>query len=114
MSLLFSHVTVKINDCTVRFFACGIPKEVSDLENYTAYNQFIEDICKNTEVNVHTDAYLYGDGDLNIATPTEIAYFTIRHGDDPTFLDRCKKLSSNDFCFTYRPNMYFGQDFIQM
>ena len=74
MSLLFSHVTVKINDCTVRFFACGIPKEVSDLENYTAYNQFIEDICKNTEVNVHTDAYLYGDGDLNIATPTEIAY----------------------------------------
>ena len=114
MSLLFSHVTVKVNDCTVRFFACGIPKESTDLENYVMYNQFIEDICEETEVCVHTDSYLYGEGFLNVATPTEIAYFTIRHSDDPTFLERCKKISSSDFKFTHCPEKLFGQDFIQM
>lgn len=44
MALLFSAVTVTANDKKVEFLVGGIPREFSDLEGWTAFERFMEDI----------------------------------------------------------------------
>jgi len=44
MALLFSAVTVTAKDKKVEFLVGGIPREFSDLEGWTAFERFMEDI----------------------------------------------------------------------
>lgn len=62
MALLFSAVTVTANDKKVEFLVGGIPREFSDLEGWTAFERFMEDISEDTTVKVHAEArqYVYG------------------------------------------------------
>ena len=52
MALLFSAVRATANDQEVEFFVGGIPREYDDLEGWTAYDNFMEDIDEETEVLV--------------------------------------------------------------
>ena len=56
MALLFSAVTVTANDQEVEFLVGGIPREFDDLEGWTAFDNFMEDIDEETEVSVHAKA----------------------------------------------------------
>ena len=49
MALLFSAVTVTANDQEVEFLVGGIPREFDDLEGWTAFDNFMEDIDEETE-----------------------------------------------------------------
>ena len=78
MALLFSAVTVTANNQEVEFLVGGIPREFDDLEGWTAFDNFMEDIDEETEVSVHAKAYLYGGEETYKATPEEVAYFMKR------------------------------------
>ena len=57
MALLFSAVRATANDQEVEFFVGGIPREYDDLEGWTAFDRFMEDIDEETEVAIHAEAY---------------------------------------------------------
>lgn len=70
----------------------GIPRECDDLVGWTAFDDFIENIDAETEVSVHSEAYLYGGEETVTATPEEVAYLMMRTGKKTAILGR-KKLS---------------------
>ena len=72
------------NDQEVEFLVGGIPREFDDLEGWTAFENFMEDIDEETEVSVHAKAYLYGGEETYKATPEEVAYFMKRIEMDDT------------------------------
>lgn len=92
MALLFSAVRATANDQEVEFFVGGIPREYDDLEGWTAFDRFMEDIDEETEVAIHAEAYLYGEEETHRATPEEVAYFMKRIEMDDTFLSRCDNI----------------------
>ena len=109
MAVVFSRLTLSAEDRETQLFACGIPKDAEDLEPYTLYHEFTEELDSETEISVHVDTHLYGEGARFDATPEEMAYFTIRDRDDPKFLSRCEKIGESDFTVTYCPEELFGQ-----
>ena len=109
MAVVFSKVALATEDRQTQFFACGIPKDAEDLEPYTRYHEFADEIDSETEIFVHVDTHLYGEGERFDATPEEMAYFTIRDQNDPKFLSRCEKIGESDFIVTYCPEELFGQ-----
>ena len=78
MAVLFSAVSVTANDQEIEFYVGGIPREFDDLEGWTAFDNFMEDIDEESEVSVHAKAYLYVDEETYKATPEEVAYFMKR------------------------------------
>ena len=60
-------------------------KEYGDLEGWTLFEEFMDELDEECTVNVHVDAYVYGEGEEFIATPEEVAYMTIRRQDRPDF-----------------------------
>ena len=109
MAIVFSKVTLCADHLQTQFFACGTPADSEDLEPYTRYHEFTEELDSETEIFVHVDTHLYGEGERFDATPEEMAYFTIRDRDDPKFLSRCEKIGESDFTVTYCPEELFGQ-----
>lgn len=64
MALQFSHVRVSTPDGNeAEFLVCGIPREFDDFEYSTAFEDFLDGIEEDTEITVHADAYLYGEGE---------------------------------------------------
>ena len=112
MALLFSHVCVSTNSGNeVKFLASGIPKEFSDLEHYTAFEDFLDHLKEDTEILVHEEAYLYGEGEIFKSTIEEIAYLTLRMDGDNNFLfGHCNHIESVGFTCHYSPNELFGID----
>ena len=89
MALLFSHVRVSTPDGNeAEFLVSGIPREFDDFEYYTAFEDFLDGIEEDTEINVHAEAYLYGEGETFKATIEEVAYFHLRIQKDENFLER--------------------------
>lgn len=86
MALLFSAVTLTGDDNQVELLVPGIPKESNDLRGWTAYENFIASIDHEQEIRVHVAACLYGEGQPFLASPEEIAYFTLRAKEDDSFL----------------------------
>ena len=104
MSILFSAVTITADGNESEFLVGGIPREMDDLEGWTKYHSFIEGIDKETEVCVHAEAYLYGEGETNNASPEEIAYFMARMDKDSEFLSKsCDNIEDVDFNFIWPP-----------
>ncbi len=111
MALLFSAVTVTANDHEVEFLVGGIPREYDDLEGWTAFDNFMEDLDEDTEVSVHAEAYLYGEGETVKATPEEIAYFMKRIEMRSDFLStRCDNIEDNDFTINWSPEELFDME----
>ena len=68
MALLFSQVTVTAGNDAASFLVGGIPREYDDLEDWDEFDDFLKYIDKETEVLVHADAYLYGEGETSEAS----------------------------------------------
>lgn len=111
MALLFSAVKVTAGDDETELLVGGIPREYDDLEGWKNFDDFMEDISEETEVGVHTESYLYGDGETNTATPEEIAYFMKRIEADDQFLsNHCDNIESADFTIQWSPEELFGME----
>ena len=109
MAVLFSAVTVTAGDQETEFLVRGIPRELGDIEGYTAFEEFMEDIDEETEVSVHAEAYLYGEGETYTATLEELAYFYLRIEMREDFLSaRCDNIEDVDFTFGWSPDELFG------
>lgn len=110
MAVLFSAVKLTAGDKETEFLAMGIPKELGDIEGYTAFENFVDELSENTAVDVHAKAYLYGEGETFTATIEEVAYFTLRMEGRPDFLSaRCKNVDSSDFSFQCPPERVYNQ-----
>ena len=110
MALLFSHVRVSTPDGNeTEFLVSGIPREFDDFEYYTAFEDFLDSIEEDTEITVHADAYLYGEGETFKATPEEVAYFKMRADADEEFLhDHCDNIEDADFTIQWSPDELYG------
>ena len=108
MALLFSAVTVPAGDEEIELMVGGIPRECDDLVGWTAFDGFIENIDAETEVSVHSEAYLYGSKETVTATPEEVAYLMMRMERDEYFLaDHCDNIEDVDFSFLQSPDEYY-------
>lgn len=112
MALLFSYVRVlTLNGDKTEFLVGDIPREFDDFDHYTRFENFFDSIEEDTEVSVHAEAYLYGEGEILKASIEEVAYLTLRMHDDGRFiLDRCNSIESVDLTCNYSPDELFGMD----
>ena len=56
MAILFSKVTMRDDYNESEFFVSGFPQEPDDLEGWTAYHEFLDEITEDTIVNIHAVA----------------------------------------------------------
>lgn len=109
MALLFSAVTMTANGEQAKFLVGGIPRSSDDLEGWRAYERFLVDIDKTSDVQVTVDSYLYGEEEIHTATPEEVAYFMKRQEMDSDFIqDRCRSHGTSSFQFNWSPEELFG------
>ena len=110
IAILFSQVRVQSADQSETFLISGIPKEYDDLTESVQLEWFLQDIDSDETVQVHADAYLYGEGEVVNATHAELCYFLDRIRLNPNFLEsRCQNAGSSDFSFDWSPGELFGQ-----
>ena len=57
MAVLFSAVTVTAGDQEKEFLVRGIPRELGDIEGYTAFEEFMEDIDEEIEVRQYLEQH---------------------------------------------------------
>lgn len=103
MALLFSHVKVQADGNEMNFFVCGVPTTASDLDNYTVYQEFLDELDGKTDIDITVKSYLYGEGEVLEANIYEVAYFTIRQAQNETFLSRCEEKGEKTISYTYCP-----------
>lgn len=79
MSVMFSKVTLTAdNGNTASLLCSGSPKNCSELEDWTAYQNFISDNCNSRSIKAAVETYLYGEGEMFIANEYEVAAFMRR------------------------------------
>jgi len=111
MALLFSKVTMAGDGYDTEFLVGGIPREYDDLEGWCAADDFLENLENESDVQVHVEAYVYGEGEAVRATPWEVAYFMKRIDMNPDFLsNRCTNIEEVNFEFNWNPEELFGMD----
>ena len=112
IAILFSQVKVQSVDQSETFLISGIPKECDDLTASVQLEWFLQDIDSDEPIQVHADAFLYGEGEVVNATHAELCYFLDRIRLNPSFLEsRCQSAGSSDFSFNWSPDELFGQQF---
>ena len=112
IAILFSKVKVQSGDQSETFLIDGIPKEYEDLSASRQLEWFLQDIDSDVTVQVHADAYLYGEGEVVRANHAELCYFLDRMRLNPNFLEsRCQSAGSSDFNFDWSPQELFGYQF---
>lgn len=72
MAILFSEVTVSAGSDSQEFLVAGIPTEYDDLEDNSCAEQFLAEIDSETEVSIHVEVYLYGDGETVQASEDDL------------------------------------------
>lgn len=111
MAVLFSAVTVTANDDKIELFVSGIPREYDEIEGWTGFDDFINLLHDESEVSVHAEGYLYGEGEIVDASPQEVAYFLNRIETEERFLtDHCTNIENADFTFVWSPEELFGME----
>ena len=112
IAILFSQVKVQVGDQSETFLIDGIPKEYDDLTASRQLEWFLQDIDSDATVQVHADAYLYGEGEVVNANYAELCYFLDRMRLNPNFLEsRCQSAGSSDFSFNWSQEELFGLKF---
>lgn len=111
MAVLFSAVTLTTDNNQLEFLAAGIPRDADDLEGWAAFEDFMDELNSEQEVNIHVEAYLYGEGETVRATPEEVAYFIMRADSDEKFLhDHCDNIEETDFTICWSPDELYGTE----
>ena len=107
MALLFSVLTMKSGEAESRFLVGGIPRIKNDLKGWTAYEEFMQKIHGESEVNIEEKIYIYGDGEFVNATVEEVAYMYERIKRREDFLQaRCKYWGDIGFKLIYANGEY--------
>lgn len=102
MALLFSKVTVLSGHNTAELLVSGQPKAFDDLEGWTVFDKFLSCLSAENEVSVHTETYLYGEGEVYKASLEEVAYLTKRVEADRGFLkNHTKNIANGNFTFDW-------------
>ena len=112
MAILFSQVTLS-NEYygTTEFFVSGYPQNVDDLQGWCAFDDYTDEIDDACSIDVHVEAYLYGEGETYTASIEEVAYFHLRMQKDERFLsDHCDNIESVDFTIQYDSEELFEVD----
>ena len=105
MALLFSAVTATSDSHQAEFLVSGIPTCMEDLEDWTAFQNLLDQADHEQEISVHAETYLYGEGETFRASPEEIAYLTMRAERMPNFLSgHCDCIADHDFSFYWVPD----------
>lgn len=110
MAILFSHVTMSHEDYgTSEFFACGFPQDLDDLDGCIACEEYLEEIKGDATIDVHVEAFIYGEGQICWATPAELAYMIKRLEMDSDFLvSRCNNIGNHEFEIEWSEDELFG------
>ncbi len=107
MALLFSVVTMKSGAVESRFIVGGIPRRKSDLQGWRAYEEFMNRLSADQEIEVKSDRYVYGEGDMQNATAKEVAYLKQRMESQVDFLTRsCERYGDSRFVLRYEQGEY--------
>lgn len=97
MSVKFSRVSAMTNEKAAVFLVGGIPETQADLDGWTAFDEFVEDMPINTVITVHVETFVYGEGEACDATPEEVAYFYQRIEMRSDFIEsRTEKIDESD------------------
>ena len=92
MSLQFTKVTATCDGRSAVFLTMGTPKERFELEGYTTFDDFMNTVPDEADIEVSCIPYTYGEGVPVIASIEEVAYLTMRMQGDQNFLDkRCSQ-----------------------
>lgn len=111
MALLFSKVTMTAGNDAIDFLVGGIPREYDDLENWDEFDDFLKYISEETEVLVHAEAYLYGDGETHEASYSDVLWFSSHLKSGRSFLtDYCDNIEDVNFRFTWSPEELFRME----
>ena len=112
MAILFSHVTLS-NEYygTTEFLVSGYPQDADDLQGWCAFDDYMDEVEDSCAIDVHVEAYLYGEGETVTATPEEVAYMMMRMNWDSEFLgDHCDNIGDRDFVIDCDGDEVFGYD----
>lgn len=105
---------VQSADQSETFLISGIPKEYEDLTASVQLEWFLQDIDSDETIQVHADAYQYGESEVVNATHAEFCYFLDRIKLNPNFLeDRCQSSGRSDFSFDWNPDELHDQQIIR-
>lgn len=98
MSIRFSRVTAMTNKSMAIFLVGGILTSQEDLDGWTAFDSFVEDISADKVITARVETFLYGEEEPFDATPEEIAYFYQRISMQSDFIEsRTEKISESEF-----------------
>ena len=104
MAILFSKVSLKADDGTDEFLIGGAPSDEDELSGWAPYDDFIESLTDEAEIEVYVESYLYGEGETVRATPEEVAYMQMRMDSDEDFLSKhCDNISDCSFNILHEP-----------
>ena len=107
MAVLFSVVTMKSGAVESRFIVGGIPRRKSDLQGWRAYEEFMNRLSEDQEIEVKSDRYVYGEGDMRNATVEEVAYLKQRMESQVDFLTKsCERYGHSRFVLRYEQGEY--------
>lgn len=111
MALLFSKVTVTAGNYVASFLVGGIPREYDDMEDWDEFDDFLKYIDEETEVLVHANAYLYGDGETSAASYSDTLWLSSQLKSGSSFLtDYCENIEEVNFSFTWSPEELLGME----
>lgn len=63
MAILFSKVSLKADDSIEEFLIGGAPSDEDELSGWAPYDDFIESLTDEAEIEVYVESYLYGEGE---------------------------------------------------
>ena len=98
MSIRFSRVQAMTSDKAAIFLVGGVPATQADLDCWTAFQSFSEDLPENEIITVSVETFDYGEEEPNDATPEEVAYIYMREKMRPGFIEsRAAKVGESSF-----------------
>ena len=96
MAILFSHVTLS-NEYygTTELLVSGYPQDADDLQGWCTFDDYMDEVEDSCAIDVHVEAYLYGEGleQIAIDTPDGDLYVSFWHISDQYFLLNSKEFN---------------------
>ena len=115
MAILFSKVSLKADDGTDEFLIGGAPSDEDELSGWAPYDDFIDSLTDEAEIEVYVESYLYGEGETVRATPEEVAYMQMRMDRDERFLaEHCDNISDCSLVIIHEPEEDNPFGFLEM
>ena len=92
MSMVFSVVNVSDGAFELEFLVGGIPRSFDDLIGWEDFDEFVENVPAEDEIEVHASAYVFGDGETEAADESDIRYIQKRIDMDDSFMRDCDNI----------------------